>query len=149
MRYGYCVALNHQGNVVACSEINGINYLIIEPTFRNWYHCKVFKTDGPVEIGSHCDSADELNKMLNESQAAMKRENEADTESKDLSSRQLDAFSSLVSVLLSMVSERDLKEMDATDLRTGESIPAKKFIADNYAIVTNGKRTIKFKGESE
>ncbi len=66
-----------------------------------------------------------------------------------LSPKQLDAFSSLIGVLLSMVPERDLKEVDAADPRTGESIPVKKFIAVNYAIVTNGKRTIKFKGESE
>lgn len=53
MGYGYLIALDYQSNVVACAQINGNNYKIIEFIFHSWYHHEVLKVDEPIKIGSH------------------------------------------------------------------------------------------------
>lgn len=76
-------------------------------------------------------------------------ENGTEESTRDLSLKQLNAFSSLISVLISMIPEKKFREMYAADLETGRSIPIAKFVTDNYAIVTNQKRTIKFKEDGK
>ena len=51
MGYGYCVALDWQGYVVACAEMNDRNKDVIEKKMASWYGHRVMKTYRPVEIG--------------------------------------------------------------------------------------------------
>jgi hypothetical protein len=67
----------------------------------------------------------------------------------DLSDVQLESFVSLINVLMSMVPPHRIRDMFATNFKTGESVPMKRFIADNFKTVTNGRQEIRFKDETE
>lgn len=58
MGYGYCIALDYQGYVVACVEIDGSNFGIVEDTLRSWYHHEAFVVDKPVAIGCHYEGVE-------------------------------------------------------------------------------------------